>query len=86
MTGIRGAGLLVRTTRSRCFPVVVECLALQQVEVTPAEPMRFIADVLQELERRIAAARETVRRFQALPIVGPLLTDDDLYDEHGLPK
>jgi len=39
-----------------------------------------------EIERRIAAARETVRRFQALPIVGPLLTDDDLYDEHGLPK
>lgn len=39
-----------------------------------------------EVQRRIAAARETIRRFQALPIVGPLLTDEDLYDEHGLPK
>lgn len=39
-----------------------------------------------DIERRLAAARETVRRFQALPIVGPLLTDDDLYDEDGLPK
>ena len=39
-----------------------------------------------EIQRRIAAARETIRRFQALPIVGPLLTDEDLYDEQGLPK
>lgn len=39
-----------------------------------------------EVQRRIAAARETVSRFQALPVVGPLLTDDDLYDEFGLPK
>jgi len=39
-----------------------------------------------EVQRRIAAAEETVRRFQALPITGPLLTDDDLYDEHGLPE
>ena len=39
-----------------------------------------------EVQRRIAAARETIGRFQALPIIGPLLTDEDLYDEHGLPK
>ncbi len=39
-----------------------------------------------QVERKIAAARETVRRFQALPIIGPLLTDDDIYDEYGLPK
>lgn len=39
-----------------------------------------------EVERKLAAAEETVRRFQALPIVGPLLTDDDLYDEDGMPK
>lgn len=39
-----------------------------------------------DYQRRLAAVNETVRRFQALPIVGPLLTDDDLYDEDGLPK
>jgi hypothetical protein len=39
-----------------------------------------------DMERRLAAARETVRRFQALPVVGPLPTDDDLYDEEGLPR
>ena len=39
-----------------------------------------------EIQRKLAAAEETVRRFQALPIIGPLLTDDDLYDEDGLPK
>jgi hypothetical protein len=39
-----------------------------------------------EIQRKIAAAEEIVRHFQSLPIVGPLLTDDDLYDEDGLPK
>ena len=38
------------------------------------------------IERQLAAVQETVRRFQALPIVGPLLTDDDFYDQDGLPK
>ena len=38
------------------------------------------------IEARLQAVRETVRRFQALPIIGPLLTDDDFYDEDGLPK
>ena len=27
-----------------------------------------------------------LRRFRALPRTGPLLGDDDLYDEDGLPK
>lgn len=39
-----------------------------------------------DIERRLGQVRETVRRFQALPIVGPLLTDDDFYDKDGLPK
>lgn len=42
------------------------------------------------LEADIAARRrgveETVRRFKALPVVGPLLSDDDFYDEDGMPK
>lgn len=39
-----------------------------------------------EVERKIAAANEIVRHFQTLPILGPIPTDDDLYDEDGLPK
>ncbi|WP_298744208.1 type II toxin-antitoxin system VapB family antitoxin [uncultured Brevundimonas sp.] len=39
-----------------------------------------------EIERKMAQVREIVAHFQSLPIVGPLLTDDDLYDEDGLPK
>lgn len=47
---------------------------------------RLVTTRANEVQRKIAAARETVRRFQALPVVGPVLTDDDLYDEDGLPK
>lgn len=39
-----------------------------------------------EVQRKIAAAEEIVRHFQSLPIIGPLLTDDDFYDKDGLPK
>lgn len=39
-----------------------------------------------EVQRKIAAVEDIVRRFNALPTVGPLLTDDDLYDEDGFPK
>ncbi|CAN5402011.1 hypothetical protein BH09PSE1_BH09PSE1_10820 [soil metagenome] len=39
-----------------------------------------------EVQRKIAAANEIVRHFQALPILGPIPTDDDLYDQDGLPK
>lgn len=39
-----------------------------------------------EVDKRRRAVEEAVRRFNALPIVGPLLGDDDFYDEDGLPK
>ena len=39
-----------------------------------------------EIQRKIAAVDEIVREFNALPVLGPLLTDDDIYDEDGLPK
>jgi hypothetical protein len=35
---------------------------------------------------KLASIREAVARLQALPTVGQLLTDDDIYDEDGLPK
>ena len=39
-----------------------------------------------DLEVRRKAVAETVRRFREAPIVGPMLTDADLYDDDGLPK
>ncbi len=38
------------------------------------------------IQRRTAEVNEIVREFNALPVVGPLLTDDDIYDEDGQPK
>ena len=58
----------------------------------------LVEEMVRERDARLAAARdadiaerrravqEAVERFNALPVVGPLLTDDDLYDENGLPK
>lgn len=58
----------------------------------------LVEEMVRERDERLTAAREAdiaerrreveeaVRRFQALPIIGPLLTDDDFYDEDGLPK
>jgi hypothetical protein len=39
-----------------------------------------------KLAERLKEVDEIVDRFNRLPVVGPLLTDDDLYDEDGLPK
>lgn len=40
----------------------------------------------ENLAARRAAVDEIVARIRASPDVGPGLTDEDLYDEHGLPK
>lgn len=42
------------------------------------------ADLIREAKRE--RARQAIRELQSLPIIGPTLTDDDLYDEEGLPK
>ena len=55
-------------------------------EAVNAELSRITAGREAEVQRRLAAVRAIVERFNALPVVGPLLTDDDLYDEDGLPK
>jgi len=39
-----------------------------------------------EIERRRKAVAEILARVDALPRTGEDLTDDDLYDENGLPK
>ena len=47
---------------------------------------RLVASREAAIQAKIAAVEEIVREFNALPILGPLLTDDDIYDENGLPK
>jgi hypothetical protein len=47
---------------------------------------RRTADKEADIERRLKEVREIVAHFNSLPVVGPLLTDDDFYDEDGLPK
>ena len=39
-----------------------------------------------DMPRREAEIERLLRQFRELPIVGEMLTDDDLYDEDGLPK
>lgn len=47
---------------------------------------RLVATRKADIDERRRAVEESVRRYNALPIIGPLLTDDDFYDEDGLPK
>ena len=39
-----------------------------------------------KLLRRKRAAEKTLAELRRLPAVGPAITDEDLYDENGLPK
>lgn len=39
-----------------------------------------------EMEERRRAVNQLLAEIDALPRYGPPLTDDDLYDEYGLPK
>ncbi|HEV7351646.1 MAG TPA: type II toxin-antitoxin system VapB family antitoxin [Brevundimonas sp.] len=55
-------------------------------EMVRERDRRFEAERAADIDRRRKAVEEIVAHFNSLPIVGPLLTDDDLYDEHGLPK
>ena len=40
----------------------------------------------QGYQSRLAAIDAVVEKIQRLPRIGPGLTDDDLYDQDGLPK
>lgn len=39
-----------------------------------------------DVEERRAKVNRVLAEIDALPRIGPPLTDDELYDEHGLPK
>jgi hypothetical protein len=40
----------------------------------------------QAIAERLDRIREIVEHFRSLPTVGPPLTDEDLYDEDGMPR
>lgn len=66
---------------------------LMKVSITEAVSAA-VTKKLEEERQKAAAEKaerwkrvdELIAELQKLPRVGPMLTDDDLYDEYGLPK
>ena len=75
---VRAIRQLARHTGRPITQVVAEAVNAQMQRVGKVSP--------QERDRKLRAIREAVARFHDLPVVGPLLTDEDLYDEDGLPR
>lgn len=75
---VRDIRLLAELTGKSITEVVAESVRARLAE---AQAARRDATA-----RKLGGIREIQRRFAALPTVGPLLTDDDLYDEYGLPR
>ena len=68
-----------------------ELAALKRKPITEAVAEAVRAELERErrncdIDERRRKIREIVEAFHRLPRVGPMLTDDDLYDENGLPK
>jgi hypothetical protein len=66
---------------------------LLKVSITDAVAVAVRTRLAEEQQRAATEKAERwkevtrlVEEFQRLPRVGPLLTDEDLYDEDGLPK
>ena len=55
-------------------------------DLAQAELARLGADKDARYRRRLEGVRRLVDELHRLPVLGPPLTDDDLYDEEGLPK
>ena len=78
---VTASELTIATQPSRIQPItdLVDEMVRERDE-------RLVASREAAIQAKIAAVEEIVREFNALPILGPLLTDDDIYDENGLPK
>jgi hypothetical protein len=68
-----------------------ELAALKRKPITEAVAEAVRAELERErrnasIEQRRREIRRIVEEFNSLPRIGPTLTDDDLYDEDGLPK
>lgn len=55
-------------------------------EMVRERDSRLTAAKEADIDRRRRAVQEIVAHFNSLPVVGPLLDDDDVYDDDGLPK
>jgi hypothetical protein len=55
-------------------------------EIARAELERLKADKDARYHQRVESIRRRVAELHELPILGPPLTDDELYDEEGLPR
>jgi len=75
---VRDIRLLAELLHQPITEVVAEAVRAKLGEAQRARE----ADIAERL-RQVA---EIHKRVAALPVIGPLLTDEDLYDEHGLPK
>lgn len=69
----------VAARRGQSITEAVEALAEEELRRADAEREA-------EIERKLAEVRKIVERFNALPKVGPPLTDEDLYGPDGLPR
>ncbi len=70
---------------------VREAVALTGMSITEvvAEGARLVAERARRVpspEERRRAVDRLLMEFRALPKTGETLTDDDLYDDYGLPK
>ena len=75
---VRDIRLLAELMHRPITDVVAEAVRIKLAEAQRAKE----ADIAERL-RQIA---EIHKRIAALPRIGPLLTDADLYDEDGFPK
>jgi hypothetical protein len=55
-------------------------------ELALAELERLKAGKEAKYRQRLEGVRRLVEELHKLPVLGPPLTDDDLYDREGLPK
>jgi hypothetical protein len=75
---VRDIRALAELTGTPLTDAVANAVRARLDQIRAAKEAR-IADKIRKVD-------EIVRRFNALPVTGPLLTDVDLYDEDGLPK
>jgi len=71
----------------RALSEMMQVSMTEAVEAAVQE--KLAAETKKRMDERQAKWREAERivmEFQKLPIVGPLLTDADMYDEDGMPK
>jgi hypothetical protein len=55
-------------------------------EIARAELERLKAGKNARYHQRVESIRRWVAELHELPVLGPPLTDDELYDEEGLPR